>query len=144
MDKDTKDEDEEMIEEEDAEEAENKVVEEEAQVWWLRLDKKVSQLNIIFVNCSGQNNNNTVLRLATWLMAMNCLKEVVGHIQNAADHLYNCLKTEYHKQNLFTFQDLVETLNRSDTMMVSIQQLWRTFLNMTNYWVPCFGCWRGT
>jgi hypothetical protein len=65
MDKDTKDEDEEMIEEEDAEEAENKVVEEEAQVWWLRLDKKVSQLNIIFVNCSGQNNNNTVLRLAT-------------------------------------------------------------------------------
>ena len=53
--------------------------------------------------------------------------------KNAANCLFNTLKTEYRKQNLFTFQELVESLNRSDTMMVSIQQLWRTFLNMTNY-----------
>jgi hypothetical protein len=87
-------------------------------------DSVGGELNIIFDNCSGQNKNNTVLRLATWLMAMNYFKEVnfiflvVGHTQNAADRLFNTLKTKYHKQNLFTFQELVESLNRSDRVMV--------------------------
>jgi hypothetical protein len=32
------------------------------------------ELNIIFDNCSGQNKNNTVLKLAVWLMAMGYFK----------------------------------------------------------------------
>jgi hypothetical protein len=87
-------------------------------------DSVGGELNIIFDNCSGQNKNNTVLRLAAWLTAMNYFKEVnfiflvVGHTQNAADRLFACLKTEYHKQNIFTFQDFLETLTRSDMVMV--------------------------
>jgi hypothetical protein len=55
---------------------------------------------------------------------MNYFKEVnfiflvVGHTKNAADCLFNSLKDEYRRQNLFTFQDLVETLNKS--LMVTV------------------------
>jgi hypothetical protein len=50
-------------------------------------------------------------------MAMGYFKElhfiflVVGHTQNAADCLFNLLKQEYWKQNLFTFDELVRTLD---------------------------------
>jgi hypothetical protein len=43
---------------------------------------------------------------------------LVGPPQNAADHLFNCLKTKYCKQKLYTFQDLVETLNMLAMVMV--------------------------
>jgi hypothetical protein len=33
-------------------------------------DSVGGELNIIFDNCSGQNKNNTVLKLALWIMAM--------------------------------------------------------------------------
>ncbi len=55
---------------------------------------------------------------------MNFFKEVnfifliVGHTKNAADCLFNSLKDEYRRQNLFTFQDLVETLNKSSVVTV--------------------------
>ena len=57
-------------------------------------------------------------------MAMNYFKEVnftfliVGHSKNAADRLFNSLKTEFRLQNLFTFQDLSEALNRSQMVTV--------------------------
>jgi hypothetical protein len=35
-----------------------------------------------------------------------------GHTKNAADRLFNLLKTEYRLQNLFTFQALLEALGR--------------------------------
>ena len=67
----------------------------------LRENSVGGELNIIFDNCLGQNKNNTVLKLATWMMAMNYFKEVnflflvVGHTKNSADRLFNCLKQEY-------------------------------------------------
>ena len=90
----------------------------------LRDDSVGGELNIIFDNCGGQNKNSTVLRLAAWLMALGYFKAVnfiflvVGHTKNAADRLFNCLKLEYRKQNLFTFQDMVEALNRSEMVTV--------------------------
>jgi hypothetical protein len=82
------------------------------------------ELNIIFYNCEGQNKNSIVLSLAAWLMALGYFKRVnfiflvVGHTKNAADRLFNCLKLEYRKQNLFTFQDMLEALNRSELVTV--------------------------
>jgi hypothetical protein len=82
------------------------------------------ELNIIFDNCGGQNKNSTVLSLAAWLMALGYFKRVnfiflvVGHTKNAADRLFNCLKLEYRKQNLFTFQDMLEALNRSELVTI--------------------------
>jgi Zn-finger protein len=107
------------------------------QLNFLREDSVGGELNIIFDNCSGQNNNNRVLKLAVWLMAMNYFKEVnfifliVGHTKNAADRLFNSLKTEYSLQNLFTFQDLLEALNGC-RWLPFIQQVWRTFLITTS------------
>jgi hypothetical protein len=78
----------------------------------LREDAVGGELNIIFDNCSGQNKNNTVLKLALWLMAMGYFKSVqfiflvVGHTKNAADRLFNLLKQDYRRQNLFTFDQL--------------------------------------
>jgi hypothetical protein len=87
-------------------------------------DSVGGELNVIFDNCSCQNKNNTVLRLAAWLVAMGYFKEVnfiflvVDHTKNAADCLFNSLKHEYHKQNLFTLQDLVRTLNKSTSVSI--------------------------
>ena len=90
----------------------------------LQEDSIGGELNIIFDNCGGQNKNNTVIRLAAWLSALGYFKVVnfiflvVGHTKNVADRLFNCLKLEYPKQNLFTFQDMVEALNRSEMVTV--------------------------
>jgi len=90
----------------------------------LREDSVGGELNIIFDYCSGQDKNNTVLKLPAWLMEMNYFKEVnftfliVGHTKNAADCLFNSLKTQYRLQNLFMFKDLLEALNRSQMVTV--------------------------
>jgi hypothetical protein len=88
----------------------------------LREDSVGGELNIVFDNCSGQNKNKTVLKLAAWLMAMGYFKSVqfiflvVGHTKNAADRL--SLKHEYRKQNLFTFDELARALDQSATVTV--------------------------
>ena len=82
------------------------------------------ELNIIFDNCSGQNINNTVLKLAAWLKATGYFKTVnfifliIGHTKNAADCLFNSLKSEYCKQNIFTMEALVKKLNTSELVIV--------------------------
>jgi hypothetical protein len=85
-------------------------------------DSVGGELNIIFDNSSGQNKNNTVLKLMAWLMAMGYFKEihfiflVVGHTKNAADHLFNSLKQDFQKKNLFTFDELVRTSDKSSSL----------------------------
>ena len=71
------------------------------------------ELNIIFDNCSNQNKNDTVLKMFVFLTEVGYFKQVnfiflmVGHTKNAADHLFNALKVEYRKKNLFTMKALV-------------------------------------
>ena len=90
----------------------------------IQSDSVGGELNIIFDNCGGQNKNSTVLGLAAWLMALGYFKRVnfiflvVGRTKNAADRLFNSLKREYRKQNLFTFQDMLAVLNRSEMVTV--------------------------
>jgi hypothetical protein len=80
--------------------------------------------NIIFDNCSGQNKNNTVLKLAMWLKEMHYFKRVnfvfliVGHTKNACDRLFNSLKHEYRKRNIFTMDELIVALNVSNKITV--------------------------
>jgi hypothetical protein len=77
------------------------------------------ELNIIFDNCSGQNKNNTVLKMVLWLVEMKYFQRVnfvflvVGHTKNAADRLFNALKLDYRKQNLYTMKQLLLALSRS-------------------------------
>ncbi len=83
-------------------------------------------MNIIFDTCSGQNKNNTVLRLglAAWLKQMGYFIKVkfvfliVGHTKNDTDRLFNSLKHEYRKENIFTMQALFDCLSVSDSVTV--------------------------
>ena len=90
----------------------------------LREDSAGGELNIIFDNCSGQNKNNTVLKLAAWVKQMGYFENVnfvfliVGHTKNAADRLFNSLKHEYRQRNIFTMQGLFDQLNASDSVTV--------------------------
>ena len=90
----------------------------------LQDDAAGGELYIIFDNCLGQNKNNTVLKLAGWLQAMGYFKKVefifliVGHTKNAADSLFNSLKHEYHKENLFIMQGLFDCLGVSECVTV--------------------------
>ena len=90
----------------------------------LRDDEVGGELNIIFDNCSGQNKNNTVLKLAMWLKQMHYFKRVnfvfliVGHMKNACDRLFNSLKHEYRKRNIFTMDELIVALSVSDKITV--------------------------
>ena len=49
---------------------------------------------------------------------MNFIFLVVGHTKNAADRLFNSLKVQYRKKNLYTFDMLVEALSSSRTITV--------------------------
>jgi len=65
-----------------------------------------------------------VIKLAAWLKAMGYFKKVefmfliVGHTKNAADSLFNSLKHEYRKKNLFTMQALFDCLGVSECVTV--------------------------
>ena len=82
------------------------------------------ELNIFFDNCSSQNKNSTVLKLMVWHGEMGYFKCVnfnfliVGHTKNAADHLFNALKFQYRKENIFTMEDLLSILNVSPLVTV--------------------------
>jgi hypothetical protein len=90
----------------------------------LRDNEVDAELNIIFDNCSGQNKNNTVLKLAMWLKEMRYFKRVsfvfliVGHTKNACDRLFNSLKHEYRKKNIFTMDELIVALGVSAKITV--------------------------
>ena len=43
---------------------------------------------------------------------------IVGHTKNAADSLFNSLKHEYRKQNIYTMQGLYDCLDASDAVTV--------------------------
>jgi hypothetical protein len=82
------------------------------------------ELNIIFDNCTGQNKNNTVLKLAIWLKEMGYFTQVnfvflvVGHTKNACDRLFNSLKHTYRQRNIYTMDELLEALSVSRKITV--------------------------
>ena len=72
----------------------------------VREDEIGGELNIIFDNCTGQNKNNTILKLILYLTECAYFKQVnfvfliVGHTKNAADRLFNALKMKYREHNI--------------------------------------------
>eukprot|EP00956_Cyclotella_meneghiniana_P025094 scaffold51552_cov38-Cyclotella_meneghiniana.AAC.1 len=74
------------------------------------------KLTIVYDNCTGQNKNNTVLKLVPYLVEMKYFEEVeflflvVGHTKNACDRYFNQLKTIPRKTNTYTMDELVTKL----------------------------------
>jgi hypothetical protein len=77
----------------------------------------VQELNLFFDNCGGQNKNRMVLRLLHLLVGLRVAKTVRaaflvrGHTKNDCDRLFNLLKKEYRKSNVYTPDDLMQCLN---------------------------------
>jgi hypothetical protein len=75
------------------------------------------KLVFIMDNCSGQNKNRMVLRLGGALVDLGYFKEVefvfliVGHTKNMCDRLFNLLKINYRKKNIYTVRQLIESCN---------------------------------
>ena len=82
------------------------------------------ELVIFFDKCSGQNKNNTVLKVVTFLCEMFPFKKVQflflvgGHTKNAADRLFNVLNRFYRLRNLFTMRQLFKVLTVSDSVTI--------------------------
>lgn len=79
---------------------------------------------VVYDNCTGQNKNNTMLKLLAWLAELGYFKKVtfifliVGHTKNAADRLFNQLKRLYRLENIFTMKQLLERLSASKQVTV--------------------------
>jgi hypothetical protein len=75
-------------------------------------------------NCSGQNKNKYVLRLACLLVELKYYRTVyiiflvAGHMKNAADRLFHLLKTQYRKRQVFAMEQLEAILNKTSTYNV--------------------------
>ena len=90
----------------------------------LREDMVGGELTVVFDNCSGQNKNNTILKLLTHLVKMKYFHKVqfvfliVGHTKNACDHLFNALKKVYQRENIYTFPALLQKLDAPDKVTI--------------------------
>jgi hypothetical protein len=77
-------------------------------------------------NCGGQNKNRMVLRLLHYLVKMKIATVariiflVRGHTKNDCDRLFNLMKREYRKSNVYTPSDLVTSIQHEmiDVVMV--------------------------
>jgi hypothetical protein len=81
-------------------------------------------LSMIFDNCSGQNKNNNVLRLAAYLVECGYFLEVEvlfyvrGHTKNACNRTFNLLKKYSHKQQVWTFPQLCTVIGKQEDITV--------------------------
>lgn len=77
--------------------------------------------HLVFVcdNCNGQNKNRMVIRYLLFLVESRKFKKVtlifliVGHTKNPCDRMFNLLKIGYRKRDIFSVEDLVNTLNEN-------------------------------
>jgi hypothetical protein len=102
---------------------------------------KRKKFNIIMDNCSGQNKNRHILRLALYLVHkghfeyVKFMSLVVGHTKNVADRLFNIAKILYRKLNiLYTLSMLSEAFNTAeqvDCCIVDHTEFrdWETFVS---------------
>ena len=74
------------------------------------------ELVLCFDNCPGQNKNGMVIRLAMLLVEMSYYKKVIicflvkGHTKKSCDRLFNLMKRNYRKRNVFSYNDLMELM----------------------------------
>jgi hypothetical protein len=84
------------------------------------------EINLVFDNCGGQNKNKMVLRMLFFLVKKRIAVEaraiflVRGHTKNDCDRLFNLMKKEYRKSNVYTPTDLKGCINYEDVDPVMI------------------------
>lgn len=75
------------------------------------------EVNIVLDNCGGQNKNRMLLRLLFFMVKRGLCKVaraiflIRGHTKNDCDRMFNLLKINYRKQNIYTPKDLFKSIN---------------------------------
>ena len=62
-----------------------------------------------------------------YFQMVNFVFSIVGHTKNAAERLFDSLKTEYCKQNIFTMQGMIQALSASNLVTVvqsDVEDFW--------------------
>ena len=82
-----------------------------------------SSLTVIADNCSGQNENNSILRLAAWLVESGCFEKVTIIFMSLATQRMNVTTLaislkKIHKQNLHTLSQFPEVTNQQENVTV--------------------------
>ena len=101
-------------------------------------DGPCEEIVVIMDNCSGQNKNRMVLRLAPYLVEMNFCKKmkfcflVRGHTKNACDRMFNILKQHARRSNVYTLQCLLDAFNKSKDV-TAIQASRDDFFNWDDF-----------
>ena len=98
-------------------------------------------LSIIMDNCCiffCKNKNNYVLRLLAYL-TMNKYFErvqivflVANHTKNTAERLFNLLKIDYRKENVFSLSELIQVCNQNE-YVTAHKVNWKVFDNWNEY-----------
>ena len=92
------------------------------------------KLTIILDNCTGQNKNKMVLRLAPYLKMKNHFEHVsilflvASHTKNTADRLFNLLKKDYICHNVFSLTELITVCNINQYVF-AFKCIWTDFYN---------------
>jgi hypothetical protein len=74
------------------------------------------EINLVFDNCGGQNKNNMVLRMLLFLVNRCICKTaraiflVRGHTKNDCDRMFNQMKKDYRKKNIYSVDGLMQAI----------------------------------
>jgi type VI protein secretion system component VasA len=79
--------------------------------------------------------NNHVLRLAAYLIEMKFFLEVEfvfyvrGHMKNACNRMFNQMSIRFHKQDIFTQKQALDTLGNqdNDTMIDATEGMFKNY-----------------
>ena len=76
------------------------------------------ELTLIFDNCCGQNKNRMVIRLLFFIVKLGIANKarasflIKGHTKNDCDRLFNTMKKQYRKSNIYIPDDLMASLEQ--------------------------------
>ena len=91
---------------------------------WPRENETGEALCVVADNCCGQNENSTVIRLMLCLVEMKhfekaCVTFLVrGHTKNCCDRMFNLMKKDFHKRDLFAHDDVLTRLGSNDRVSI--------------------------
>lgn len=72
----------------------------------------------VFDNCAGQNKNRMVLRYMQYLVDCRVFKKIeivfliAGHTKNICDRRFKDAKHNFHKQNVYSMDDLIDVMKQ--------------------------------
>jgi hypothetical protein len=75
-------------------------------------------------NCRGHNKHNSVLRLAPQLVEMGFFRwcefefYIQGHTKNTCDRTFNQMKLPFHKSDVFSCQQLLDSLGQHENVTI--------------------------